>query len=118
MVTYLSSKSIGPFAVQSNDLSRRLIALGLVIALVGLAALLYPATVPHLMHHAQHHTGTHGTIFCSWLCAAGQVADHAALNLPFVSLAPERVVYLQECAYPSLLAVEGSSRSPPSIPSV
>lgn len=95
--------------------ARPVVALVLVVLLIGLSAMLYPASVPHLMHHAQHQTGTHGTALCSWECAAGQVADHGALNLPFVSLASERAFLLQGRVSPSLLAVEGSSRSPPSV---
>jgi hypothetical protein len=82
--------------------------------LVLLLALVYPATVPHEFHHLHHGTATHGTVICSWLCAAGQGADHVAISPPLVSLAPERAFLLQDRVSPSLLAVEGSSRSPPS----
>jgi hypothetical protein len=120
MFTYLSSKSIGLFAAQSydlrrpNDLRRRLIALGLVVALVGLAALLYPATVPHLMHHAQHHGATHGTALCSWMCAAGEGVDGVAAPLAHRYDQVDRLEVLigLNPDHPDLLSV--SSRAPPS----
>ncbi|MEX5215289.1 MAG: hypothetical protein NW703_14110 [Nitrospiraceae bacterium] len=115
MITYLSSRSIAMAAGRSIAAARPAVALVLVVILIGLSAMLYPASLPHLMHHAQHQTGTHGTALCSWECAAGQMADHGALNLPLVSLAPERAFLFQGRVSPSLLAVEGSSRSPPSV---
>jgi hypothetical protein len=29
----------------------------------------------HAGHHAQHQAATHGTLLCSWMCAAGTVLD-------------------------------------------
>lgn len=101
-----------------SDGWRLLIASTLAGCLVLLLALVYPATVPHALHHLHHGVATHGTLICSWLCAAGQEAEGVALGLPGVSLAPNRALCLPERAAPSLFAIEGSSRAPPSCHSV
>lgn len=112
MFTYLSSRLIGQ-PDRSSGFSRRVIAFGLVVALVGLAAVLYPATVPHLMHHTQHQTGTHGTALCSWLCAAGQGVEGVAAPVAHQYDPVDRLELLVALNpdQPSLLSV--SSRAPP-----
>ncbi|MEX5282574.1 hypothetical protein [Nitrospira tepida] len=115
MFTYLLSRSFIVAAARSRGLARRATALGLVVALVGLAALLYPATVPHLMHHAQHHAGTHGTALCSWLCAAGQGVEGAAAPIAHRYDPVDRLESLVSVNpdHPDLLSV--SSRAPPTV---
>ena len=113
MFTYLSSRSIARFAARSSGLSRRLVALGLAVALVGLAALLYPATVPHLMHHVQHHGATHGTALCSWLCAAGQGVEGVAVPVAHRYDPVDRLELLVSLNQDHPFLVSVSSRAPP-----
>ncbi len=59
-------------------MSRRVVpvvAVALAGVLLLLSGLLYPATVPHALHHAHHQAATHATALCSWLCAAGQMTE-------------------------------------------
>lgn len=53
----------------------------LALLVLGMAALVYPATIPHLLHHAADHSGGHTSPMCSWLClvGAGAVLEAAAL---------------------------------------
>ena len=32
-------------------------------------------SIAHETQHAQHQKATHGTVLCSWMCAAGQVLE-------------------------------------------
>lgn len=56
----------------------RTVAVALAGVLLLLGGLIYPAMVPHALHHGHHQAATHSTAICSWLCAAGQVAETGA----------------------------------------
>ncbi|WP_447977999.1 hypothetical protein [Candidatus Nitrospira bockiana] len=70
------------------------IAAMLAMCLLVLSGILYPQTVAHAAHHAHHQTATHGTVLCTWMCAAGQSVETADLVLPaqltVVTVAPPR----------------------------
>ncbi|HNK14913.1 MAG TPA: hypothetical protein PKJ04_14025 [Nitrospira sp.] len=52
----------------------RHIALPLLLACVFLTlqGAVYPHILEHVSQHAHHDSGVHGTVVCSWMCAAGQ----------------------------------------------
>ena len=52
----------------------RHIALPLLLACLFLALQgdVYPHMLEHVSQHAHHDSGVHGTVVCSWMCAAGQ----------------------------------------------
>lgn len=54
----------------------------LALLVLGMAALVYPATIPHLLHHAADHSGGHTSLMCSWLCLVGPGAVLEAAALP------------------------------------
>jgi hypothetical protein len=101
--------------MRSGDGLRLFLAATLAGCLVLLLALVYPATVPHEFHHLHHGAATHGTVICSWLCAAGQGVEGNAVpavyRLDPVDLL-ELLVALNSDE-PSLFSV--SSRAPPTI---
>lgn len=57
---------------------------------LALQGMVYPYMLEHLSEHAHHEAGVHGTVVCSWMCAAGQdlepVSQLVPATIPFVSL--------------------------------
>jgi hypothetical protein len=71
-------------------------------------------SVEHAGHHTQHQAATHGTLLCSWMCAAGTVLDTAAVTFQ-AELSPIALVTVPHSAQPSLEACQPSpGRAPPS----
>jgi hypothetical protein len=56
-------------------LMKRSLALLLVLCLLAIGGLASAQSVSHESHHTHHHKATHGTVLCTWMCAAGQVLD-------------------------------------------
>jgi hypothetical protein len=51
------------------------LALLLVLCLLAVGGLASAQSISHETHHAHHHKATHGTVLCTWMCAAGQILD-------------------------------------------
>ena len=93
----------------------RTIAVGLTVCLLLLSGLAYPQTVGHAKHHAHHTAKTHASVLCSWMCAAGQVFEAAAVVLPS-DRAPVGFASVQPVSEPtSAVHRTASSRGPPSL---
>ncbi|UVT15415.1 MAG: hypothetical protein H8K04_16630 [Nitrospira sp.] len=96
---------------------RKFLSIALVLCVLAVGGLAQAQSAEHAGHHAQHQTATHGTVLCSWMCAAGTVLDTAV-----VLIQPERspvaVVSLthsvQIFSDPPRIS---SSRAPPYLPS-
>lgn len=58
--------------------ARRVLAVLLVLCLLVVGGLASAQSITHESHHAHHQKATHGTVLCSWMCAAGQVLDGSA----------------------------------------
>jgi hypothetical protein len=58
-------------------LMKRSLALLLVLCLLTVGGLASAQSISHESHHAHHQKDTHGTVLCTWMCAAGQVLDTA-----------------------------------------
>jgi len=56
----------------------RTVAAVLVFCLLVVGGLASAQSIAHESHHAHHQKATHGTVLCSWMCAAGQVLDGAS----------------------------------------
>lgn len=59
-------------------------ALPLLLAciLLALQGVVYPHVLEHLSQHAHHEAGVHGTVVCSWMCAAGQDLEFVPAVVP------------------------------------
>ena len=86
----------------------------LVLCVLSVGGLAQAQSVEHAGHHAQHQAATHGTLLCSWMCAAGTVLDtevvliHAERNpIALVSI----VHSIDSFSEPPSIS---SSRAPPS----
>jgi len=99
-------------------MTRRLqytVALLLVLCILGVSGIASAQTVLHDSHHAHHQAATHGTVLCSWMCAAGQVLDTA--SAPYL-VEQSPVARTEQPAFQRVLrtALESpTSRGPPSI---
>jgi len=51
------------------------VAIVLVLCLLAVGGLASAQSISHESHHAHHHKAAHGTVLCTWMCAAGQVLD-------------------------------------------
>ncbi len=88
----------------------------LVFAVLSVGGLAQAQSVEHAGHHAHHQAATHGTVLCSWMCAAGTVLDSAVV--PFqVELSPIAFVTPSHSVQPVIeLCQPSPSRAPPSFP--
>jgi len=94
---------------------RKFLSMSLVLCILAMGGLAQAQSAEHAGHHAQHQAATHGTLLCSWMCAAGTVLDtevvliHAEGNpIAFVS-----IVHSSDSFSEPLRIC--SSRAPPSI---
>ena len=96
-----------------NHAARKFISIVLVLCVLSVGGLAQAQAAEHAGHHAQHHTATHGTLLCSWMCAAGQGWETSGAPIPFEWVSVEQV----ECAASGQLLVSykesPATRGPP-----
>jgi hypothetical protein len=97
-----------------NHTACRFISIVLVLCVLSIGGLAQAQSVEHAGHHAHHQAATHGTVLCSWMCAAGTVLDS-----PVILIQAERSPIATVPVAPSIdLSIEAchasSSRAPPS----
>lgn len=96
---------------------RKLFSIVLVLCFLAVGGLAQAQAAEHAGHHAQHQAATHGTVLCSWMCAAGTVLDsdivliQAERSLVALVPVPHATNTFSEPSRNS------SSRAPPSISS-
>lgn len=54
---------------------RKFLSISLVLCILAVGGIAQAQSAEHAGHHAQHQTATHGTLLCSWMCAAGTMLD-------------------------------------------
>ena len=92
----------------------KFVSILLVLCLLSVGGLAQAQSVEHAGHHAQHQAATHGTVLCSWMCAAGVVLDTAVVTFQ-AELSPIAFITLPHFAQPSIEVCQtSSSRAPPS----
>jgi hypothetical protein len=97
-----------------NQRALKYLSILLVLCLLSVGGLAQAQSVEHAGHHAQHQAATHGTLLCSWMCAAGTVLDTAVVTFQ-AELSPIALVTFPRSVQPSLEACRiSSSRAPPS----
>ena len=96
-----------------DDAFRKFLSISLVVCVLAIGGLAQAQAAEHAGHHAQHQAATHGTLLCSWMCAAGTVVDSAVILIPAerspVAILPVPVS-TSFCSEPPLTF---SSRGPP-----
>ena len=95
-------------------LAKRALAGVLVLCILSVGGLAQAQSVEHAGHHAHHQAATHGTLLCSWMCAAGTVLDTAVVTFQ-AELNPIAFITLSNSEQPSIETCRpSSSRAPPS----
>ncbi|HEU4504176.1 MAG TPA: hypothetical protein VFR79_05055 [Nitrospira sp.] len=97
-------------------LMKQSLAVLLVLCLLTVGGLAAAQSISHESHHAHHHKATHGTVLCTWMCAAGQVLDTVTAPA-LVERAPISFIELcstSECS--SHFSSPLVSRGPPILP--
>ncbi len=54
----------------------------LILCVLAIGGLAQAQSVEHVGHHAQHQAATHGTLLCSWMCAAGHGWETTVVPAP------------------------------------
>ena len=100
--------------MQMNRTVLKFVSILLVLCVISVGGLAQAQMVEHAGHHAHHQAATHGTVLCSWMCAAGTVLDTAVV--PFqIELSPLAFITSPNSAQPSIEVCQtSSSRAPPS----
>ncbi len=97
-----------------NHVVLKTLSIILVLCVLSVGGLAQAQSVEHAGHHAQHEAATHGTLLCSWMCAAGAVLDTAVVTFQ-AELSPIALITLPYSAQPSAESCRISpSRAPPS----
>jgi hypothetical protein len=99
-----------------NQTVLKFVSILLVLCVLSVGGLAQAQSVEHAGHHAHHNAATHGTVLCSWICAAGTILDTAVVTFQ-AELSPIAYITLTRFAQPSIEACQtSSSRAPPSFP--
>ncbi|HSF68650.1 MAG TPA: hypothetical protein VLA67_14610 [Nitrospiraceae bacterium] len=86
----------------------------LVLCVLSIGGLAQAKSVEHAGHHAHHQAATHGTLLCSWMCAAGTILDTAVVTFQS-EFGPIAHVALPPASQPAVETCRTSSgRAPPS----
>ncbi len=97
-----------------NHTILKFVSIFLVFCVLFVGGLAQAQSVEHAGHHAHHQAATHGTVLCSWMCAAGTVLDSAVVTFQ-AELSPIALLTLPQSAQPSIeLCQTSPSRAPPS----
>jgi hypothetical protein len=98
-----------------NHTVLKCLAILLVLCVLSVGGLAQAQSVEHAGHHAQHQAATHGTLLCSWMCAAGTVLDTAVVTFQ-AELSPIAVTVLPPVVQLSIQTCQTlPSRAPPSL---
>lgn len=93
--------------------AKQAVAALLVFCVLVVGGLASAQSITHESHHAHHQKATHGTVLCSWMCAAGQVLDGASapdlIERSPVTIADESVFLFT----PQIVLDSPTSRGPP-----
>ncbi len=91
----------------------KFVSILLVFCVLSVGGLAQAQLVEHAGHHAHHQAATHGTVLCSWMCAAGEVLDSAVVTF-HAELSPIDLITLPISSQPSIETCQtSSSRAPP-----
>jgi hypothetical protein len=98
----------------THGFNQRFLACLLVISLLVIGGFASAQALTHESQHAHHQKATHGTVLCSWMCAAGQVLDTSAA--PYL-IEHSPVAVVDQPAFqlvPCSILDSPTSRGPPS----
>jgi len=93
---------------------KRFLSCLLVLSLLVIGGFASAQALTHESQHAHHQKATHGTVLCSWMCAAGQVLDSGVAPY-LIEHSPVAIVdHLSIQLVPHTILDSPTSRGPPS----
>ena len=97
-----------------NHTVLKFVSILLVLCVLSVGGWAQAQSVEHAGHHAHHQATTHGTVLCSWMCAAGEVLDSAVVTFQ-TELSPIALITFPNSVQASIEVYQTSScRAPPS----
>ena len=93
---------------------KRFLSCLLVLSLLVIGGFASAQAVTHESQHSHHQKATHGTVLCSWMCAAGQVLDSDAVPYLIEQSPVAHVEHLAFQLVPRTSLDSPTSRGPPS----
>lgn|SRR5690242_13857511 len=98
-----------------NNTLRKFLSISLVLCVLAVGGIAQAQSAEHAGHHAQHQSATHGTLLCSWMCAAGTMLD-TEVHVIGTESSPVALVVVphshEAISEPSRIS---SSRAPPAL---
>lgn len=89
------------------------VAIVLVLCLLAVGGLASAQSISHESHHAHHHKAAHGTVLCTWMCAAGQAGEATSVPTPS-EIVPYEIVELRfEADRQNTFSSPVATRGPP-----
>lgn len=112
---YSGHSSVGRFpgCLPMNHTACKFISIVLVLCVLCVGGLAQAQAAEHAGHHAQHQTATHGTLLCSWMCAAGQGWETAGASIPFEWVPVQQVECVPIGQFPVSYEEPPATRGPP-----
>ena len=95
---------------------RKFLSISLVLCVLAIGGLAQAQAAEHAGHHAQHQTATHGTVLCSWMCAAGTVLDTETVLIRSEQCPIAIVSHAQPIGIGTECPYITPSRAPPALP--
>lgn len=92
----------------------KVLSTALVLCVLAVGGLAQAQSAEHAGHHAQHQAATHGTLLCSWMCAAGTVLDSDVVLIQIERSPIALIPTLHSNESISEPSPTSSSRAPPS----
>lgn len=112
-MSVVSPNTIWEVCSRMSQTFRKFLSIALVLCVLAIGGLAQAQAAEHAGHHAQHQTATHGTVLCSWMCAAGTVLDSQVVLLR-AELSPVAILQIFDSAdLISQCSRSYSSRGPP-----
>ena len=97
----------------TSRLMKQSLALVLVLCLLAVGGLASAQSISHETHHAHHHKATHGTVLCTWMCAAGQAGEATTVLVPSEVIPYELVELRSRRHLQNTLSSPVATRGPP-----
>ncbi len=92
---------------------QRSLACLLVLCILVTGGLASAQSITHESQHSHHQKATHGTVLCSWMCAAGQAGEAAIQFIPAELIPLEFVEVTSADQAPAIFSGIFATRAPP-----
>ena len=92
---------------------KRFVSCLLVLSLLVIGGFASAQALTHESQHSHHQKATHGTVLCSWMCAAGQAGEATTVLVPSDVIPLEFVELSLDGYVQAVYSTHLSTRGPP-----